>query len=307
MALPYGQFNHANLVYARVASAVAPGTDYILQQEAAVRVVGVNGQVVNINLPVLATSPFGPSIYFISWNGLGTLNFARVAGSTDTISAPATTFAESSPVNRAEFIVLALENIYKIIVLPEGSATGAVSVRSPNVQLSSYNTVDAGHGGAANTLHFATTAGTAAPTLGADAICLGNAAGRNHATESVTIGKVTGDASQNAVVIGEHSGAVLANSQAIGESVGVAANSAVVGKATGAVLGGAAVVGSCVAVGAGGCVLGHASGASVGAGEIFLGTGTPSNTPGMLTLRGLTGTYFILNDVGQWSTPSSRD
>lgn len=289
-AIPFGQFSHANLVYTNVVSAAGAGTDYILQKEAAVHCVSVTAETTNIKLPVLATSPFGPAIFFIRWNGLGTLTFAVVAGSTDTISG-ATSYAEASPVSPVDFIVLALESTYRIIALHQGSASGAVNRVAPNVQVVG-NAVDAGHS-TAGALHFASTAGTAAPTLGAAAICLGDAAARSHATESVVIGKVSADCAQNAVAIGEHSGAVAASSQAVGESIGLGAGSALVGKATGLIGAGAAVVGGSAAVGAGGCVLGYASGASVAAGEIFLGTGTPSNTAGMITIQGVTGMSFI--------------
>ena len=289
-AIPFGQFNHANLVYRRVVSAAAAGTDYILQKEPAVHCVSVTGETTNIKLPLIGSSPFGPAIFFIRWNGLGTLTFAVVAGSTDTISG-ATSYAESSPVSPVDFIVLSLESSYRIIALHTGSASGAVNQVAPNVQVVA-NTVDAGHS-TAGTLHLACTAATAAPTLGAAAICLGDAAGRSHATESVVIGKVSANASQNAVVIGEHSGAVAASSQAVGESIGLGAGSALVGKATGAIGAGAAVVGASAAVGAGGCVLGIASGASVGAGEIFLGTGTPANVAGMITIQGITAASVV--------------
>lgn len=291
--LPFGQFSHANLEYDKITQSATAGV-YFLQQHAAVRIVGDAGQPAwqtTIKLPLLDESPYGPSLYFISWNGHGTIIFERVTGSTDTINGGAgpVTYLGTDYTTATEFLVLALDGNYRIMVLRSGAAAGAVGVDAPNVQFSSPNVVDCGHGSGNGTLHFASSNTATAPTLGADAICLGTATGLSHGAESVVIGKVSSNASANAVAIGEHSGAVLASSQAIGESVGVAAGSAVVGKATGAVLGGAAVVGSCVAVGAGGCVLGHASGASVAAGEIVLGTGTPANVAGRLNILGAEG------------------
>ena len=281
MSIPFGQFNHANLVYRRVVSAVAPGTDYILQVEAAVHCVSVTGEITNIKFPALGTSPFGPSIFFIRWNGHGTLTFSVVAGSTDAVSGDVN-YVEASPVNPVDFIVLALESSYRIIALHEGSAAGAVNEVAPNIQVVG-NTVDAGHKTAAGTLHFARTAGTAAPTLQAGAICLGDANGRSHGFRSVTMGTLLSNVSDDSIAIGDlGAGAVAANSQLVGQAVGLGAQSRVLGMFENVGIG-CSLVGEGLDAGDLACVLGNATG-NVPAGAIVLGTGAASATANRLNL-----------------------
>lgn len=255
MSIPTGQFSHANLEYIRVGSAVAPGADYVLQQQAAVVASVATGQVLNILLPDISKSPFGPSIYFLRWNGLGTLTFAVVAGSPDVIRpAGATSYAETSPANAIDFLILATDGVYRIIAIHESGTSGGVNATAPNVQVVA-NAMDTGHEMGDTTLFLAPTIGGASKpaTMGASSVCLADAGGLAIGAGSVSVGILGNDVEANGVVCGSSNGLVQS----------------------------------------GACVLGHATG-TLGDGEIFLGSGEATGTAGAITLCDVARMYFII-------------
>lgn len=289
-------FGHTNITLETLASAAGPpGTERFLGvMNAAYKITGVAGEYVTFNCPVLATSPTGSIIQVIQWNGLGTVRFALVAGSSDTINGGAgpVSFAEADYGSGTLLLCFGLANGYHVIAIREDSAGSIVDAISPNIQVTAGDNVDAGHYAGDGKLYLAPTiSSAAAPTLGAKAVCLSDASGRTHGADSVVAGSVTanvgadsiglgkvsaalnGVAGGPAIGIGNVSGAVGVNGIAMGETSGtIGTGSTGIGVVVGNVGNGGVVVGNnASAVGTNAVMCGSAVGA-VGNSNVVVGT-----------------------------------
>jgi hypothetical protein len=274
-------FGHANLVIKLLDSATpSPGTEQFLgRTNAAYKITGVAMEYVTFNCPVIATSPSGSIVNFIQWNGLGTVRFVLVSGSTDTINGGAgpVEFAEADYGSGTLLLCLSLVNGYHVVAIREDSVGSIVDAISPNIQVTAGDNVDAGHYAGDGKLYLAPTiSSAAAPTLGTQAVCLSDASGRTHGNNSVVIGAVTANAGADTVAIGKISAAVTGIATdptvAIGNiSAAVGSSCVAIGEVAGAVSAGAQAVGNIVStVGSTSAVFGTAS-AAVGANCVVSG------------------------------------
>lgn len=292
-------FGHTNITLKTLDSAAGPpGTEqFVGVMNAAYKITGAAGEYVTFNCPVLATSPTGSIIQVIQWNGLGTVRFARVPASTDTINGGAgpVSFAEADYGSGTLLLCFGFVNGYHVIAIREDSAGSIVDAISPNIQVTAGDNVDAGHYAGDGKLYFAPTiSSAAAPTLGAKAVCLSDASGRTHGADSVVAGNVTANVGVEGVAIGKVSAALTGGagtpSVAIGTVSGtVAANAVAVGEIEGAVaLNGVAVGHASSTVGISGVVCGTAS-AAVGAQSVVCGIAAAAVADGGVVCGSATG------------------
>lgn len=281
-------FGNTELSIIRVNSSAAPGTDQMLQREIHVfRLVGVNGQQINVLLPSIKLSPFGGWFNFIEWNGLGTVVFEKNDSDSEDINgASSLTLLEADYGARTLFLLVAFGKEYHLVKMGADNSLLPVSGSVPNVQVSAAGKVDAGKSKGDLTLYLARNEGDAGPSLANGATLLGRGLGALSANATV-VGTSSGTVGAGGVVVGQASNTVGTGSAVVGTAANtVGPGSVVLGTASSTVGNNSLVVGTALnAVGGDAVVLGNVDG-SVPDDAIVLGHGTASNVVGRLNILG---------------------